>query len=180
METLIDDLLDLAAGKANGPDDAVCGPVSLNELLHDVCVRYELLIGEKDLSIQHSGLDDELMVYGDRDELDRIFNNLISNAVKYTQKGRVEVRAQREDGWARITVADTGIGIPADALPQLFQEFFRARNAKASQEPGTGLGLAIVKNSVERCGGRIEVESVEGKGTTFVVLLPVQNEGKSF
>jgi two-component system phosphate regulon sensor histidine kinase PhoR len=176
METLIDDLLDLAAGKADGATDAAFGPVSLNEVLHEVCVRFEPLIGEKGLSLQCSGLDDESIVFGDRDELDRIFNNLVSNAVKYTQKGGVEVRAQKEDGWARITVADTGIGIPTDALPRLFQEFFRARNAKASRETGTGLGLAIVKDLVERYGGRVEVESVEGVGTTFVVLLPVPSE----
>jgi signal transduction histidine kinase len=101
---------------------------------------------------------------------------LVSNAVKYTETGGVEVRTERADGWVRITVADTGIGIPADAIPCLFQEFFRARNAKASREPGTGLGLAIVKELVERYGGQVEVESAEGVGTTFVVQLPVPSE----
>lgn len=176
LETLIDDLLDLAAGKANGPSDIARGPVSLSEVLHEVCIRYEPLAEEKGLSVQYSGLDDGLIVHGVREELDRIFDNLISNAVKYTQTGGVEVRTERTDGWVRITVADTGIGIPADALPRLFQEFFRARNAKASQETGTGLGLAIVKDLVERYGGRVEVESVEGIGTTFIVLLPIPSE----
>jgi signal transduction histidine kinase len=176
LETLIDDLLDLASGKADGPADLERGPVSLSEVLHEVCMRYEPLAGEKGLSVQYSGLEDRLIVCGDREELDRIFNNLVSNAVKYTQTGGVEVRTERTDGWVRITVADTGIGIPADALPRLFQEFFRARNAKASRETGTGLGLAIVKDLVERYGGRVEVESVEGMGTTFDVLLPVPSE----
>jgi len=176
LETLIDDLLDLASGKADGPSDVVRGPVSLREVLHEVCVRYEPLAEEKGLSVQYSGPDEGVIVYGDREELDRIFNNLVSNAVKYTQTGGVEVRTERADGWVRITVADTGIGIPADAFPRLFQEFFRARNAKASRETGTGLGLAIVKDLVERYGGRVEVESVEGTGTTFVVLIPVSSE----
>jgi signal transduction histidine kinase len=176
LETLIDDLLDLAAGKADGPADVERGLVSLSEVLHEVCARYEPLAGEKGLSIQYSGLADGLIVCGDREELDRIFNNLVSNAVKYTQTGGVRVRTERTDGWVRITVADTGIGIPADALPRLFQEFFRAKNAKASRETGTGLGLAIVKDLVERYGGRVEVDSVEGVGTTFDVLLPVPSE----
>jgi signal transduction histidine kinase len=172
LETLIDDLLDLAAGKADGPAETECGPVSLDEVIPQVVARYEPLAAEKGLSIQASGLDDGLIVRGDREELDRILNNLVSNAVKYTQTGGVDVRAERADGWVRITVADTGMGIPAEAFPRLFQEFFRAGNAKASGETGTGLGLAIIKDLVERYGGRIEVESVEGKGTTFVVLLP--------
>jgi len=176
LESLIDDLLDLAAGKADGPADVAHGPVSLSEVLHEVCMRHEPLAAEKGLSVQYSGLDDGLIVCGDREELDRIFNNLVSNAVKYTQAGGVEVRTERTDGWVRITVADTGIGVPADALPRLFQEFFRAKNAKASRETGTGLGLAIVKDLVERYGGRVEVESVEGMGTNFVVLLPVPSD----
>jgi two-component system phosphate regulon sensor histidine kinase PhoR len=176
LETLIDDLLDLAAGKADRAADVARGPVSLSEVLHEVCVRHEPLAREKGLSMQYSGLDDRLIMCGDQQELDRIFNNLIGNAVKYTQTGGVEVRTERTDGWVRISVADTGIGIPADALPRLFQEFFRARNAKASRETGTGLGLAIVKDLVERYGGRVEVESVETMGTTFVVLLPIPGE----
>jgi signal transduction histidine kinase len=176
LETLIDDLLDLAAGRADGTADVARGPVSLSEVLRDVCTRYEPLAGEKGLSVQYTGLDDGLSVCGDREELDRIFNNLVSNAVKYTQTGGVEVRTERVDGWVHVIVADTGIGVPADALPHLFQEFFRARNAKASRESGTGLGLAIVKELVERNGGRVEVESEEGEGTSFVVLLPLQSE----
>jgi signal transduction histidine kinase len=173
LETLVDDVLDLAAGKADRAADVVHGPVSLDEVLHEVCVRHEPMAGEKSLSMQYWGLDDRLMVCGDRQELDRIFNNLIGNAVKYTQTGTVAVRTERTDGWVRISVADTGIGIPADAQQHLFQEFFRARNAKASGETGTGLGLAIVKDLVERYGGRIHVESTEGVGTTVIVQLPV-------
>jgi signal transduction histidine kinase len=80
------------------------------------------------------------------------------------------------DECVRVTIADTGMGIPADELPHLFQEFFRASNAKASQATGTGLGLAIVKDLVERYDGRLEVESEAGEGTTFIVLLPLQSE----
>ena len=176
LETLVDDILNLAAGRADRPAEVAHGPVSLGEVLHEVCARFEELAQEKGLLLQLSGLDKGLTVYGDQEELDRIFNNLVSNAVKYTEMGGVELQAEESDGWVRVTIADTGIGIPADALPNLFQEFFRARNAKASRENGTGLGLAIVKDLVERYGGRVEVESVEGVGTRFVVLLPVASE----
>jgi two-component system phosphate regulon sensor histidine kinase PhoR len=103
-------------------------------------------------------------------------NNLVSNAVKYTRKGEVRVQAERTDGFARIVVSDTGIGIPQDAMPQLFQEFFRAQNAKEIQEKGTGLGLSIIKDLVERYNGTIEVDSVEGQGTTFTLLLPLAKQ----
>jgi signal transduction histidine kinase len=172
LETLIDDLLDLAAGKAVVPLGAERVPVSLGELLRKVCARYAALAGEKGLALQCDCHADGLILSGDEEELDRIFDNMVSNAVKYTQLGGVQVRAERVDGWARITIADTGIGIPEEALPRLFQEFFRARNAKALRETGTGLGLAIVKALVKRYDGRIEVKSVEGAGTTFTVLLP--------
>lgn len=172
LELLVDDVLDLAAGRADRAADSGHEPVSLSAVLQEVCTRYEPVAGEKDISIQHSGLDDLLMLNGDREELDRLFGNLVGNAIKYTQTGGVEVRAERRGGWVRITVADTGIGIPEDALHCLFREFFRARNAKACGETGTGLGLAIVKDLVERHSGRVAVESVEGSGTTFEVLLP--------
>ncbi len=173
LETLIDDLLDLAAGKAAEPPRVDHGSVPLDTLLRRVCARFEALAAEKGLSLQCECTAAGLTLCGDEQELDRIFNNLVSNAVKYTQAGEVRVRAERTGDHARITVADTGIGIPQEALPRLFQEFFRARNAKAVQETGTGLGLAIVKQLVKHHDGQIEVESVEGAGTTFTVLLPM-------
>lgn len=176
LETLIDDLLDLAAGKADGPAEIEHHPISLNKLMEDLVERFEPLAAEKELSLKYFGPRDELMVQGDREELDRIVNNLLSNAVKYTQKGSVRVLAERSNGWARITVADTGIGIPAADQICLFQEFFRAGNAKASGETGTGLGLAIVKDLVESYGGQIMVESRENIGTCFIVMLPLFSE----
>jgi signal transduction histidine kinase len=92
--------------------------------------------------------------------------------VKYTTRGHVSVTLSRADGRVRLEVADTGIGIPREALPYLFNEFYRATNAKAAGESGTGLGLAIVKLLVNRYGGEIAVASQEGEGTTMTVWLP--------
>ncbi|HEY72707.1 MAG TPA: sensor histidine kinase, partial [Thermoflexia bacterium] len=112
-------------------------------------------------------------VQGTEDGLDRIFVNLVGNAVKYTPAGgNVTVAMSRVRDGIEVQVIDDGIGIPEEALPHLFQEFYRAPNAKASDEVGTGLGLAIVKDLVERYGGRIEVQSRAGQGATFVVTLP--------
>ncbi len=99
--------------------------------------------------------------------------NLVGNAVKYTTAGSVRVTLVREGDTVRMVVADTGIGIPEESLPKLFQEFHRAPNAKALDEAGTGLGLAIVKDLVDRYDGRITVDSHEGAGTTVTVWLPL-------
>jgi signal transduction histidine kinase len=117
--------------------------------------------------------DENLNVWGDRAELDRMLNNLVSNAVKYTEEGQVHLSLERLDSSARVVVSDTGIGIPEDALPDLFHEFFRAQNARQVNESGTGLGLSIVKDLVERYGGQIEVDSAVNRGTTFVLTLPL-------
>jgi signal transduction histidine kinase len=91
----------------------------------------------------------------------------------------VTVTLQRLNGEIEIAVSDTGIGIPEESLPHLFQEFYRAPNAHKSGIIGTGIGLAIVKDLVERYGGRVKVESTLGEGTTFTVTFPFHEPGES-
>ncbi len=112
-------------------------------------------------------------VSGDRDTLYMIIKNLIDNAVKYTLEGEINVKAKVKKSKLHIEVADDGIGIPKQALPQMFGRFFRAQTAVEKGIAGTGLGLNMVKEGVEKHGGTIRVKSVEGKGTTFFVELPV-------
>jgi two-component system phosphate regulon sensor histidine kinase PhoR len=119
--------------------------------------------------------------YGDPDQLLRALTNLVSNAISYTPEGgRVVIRSQVEPvkqtnpDWVIIDVIDTGIGIPGKELSTIFERFYRGSNVSPAM-PGTGLGLAIVKDIVELHGGRIEVESVEGRGSQFRVRLPVSN-----
>ncbi len=173
LQSLVDDLLDLAAGKTEVLAVGNRGPVCLCVPLREICGRFEAQAKAKGLQLQLDCPKEDLIVWGDRSELDRIINNLVGNAVKYTTKGEIRVLVEREREFARITVADTGIGIPSDALPHIFDEFFRARNAKALEDRGTGLGLAIVKDLIRRYDGKIEVKSVEGQGTTFTLQLPV-------
>jgi signal transduction histidine kinase len=113
-------------------------------------------------------------VWGTEGGLDRIFTNLVSNAVKYTPPGgSITITVRQANGQAQVDVADTGIGIPQEALSHLFQEFYRAPNAKKSDQVGTGLGLAIVRELVGRYGGQIDVESTVEQGSLFTVTFPI-------
>lgn len=173
LQVLIDDLLDLAAGKADVLATTERGIVSLSNVLQEVLARFEAPAEDRGLALRVECPGEALSIWGDKNELDRVLNNLVSNAVKYTSEGEVCISVKLVQDCACITVTDTGIGIPQHVLPQLFQEFYRAPNAKATGETGTGLGLAIVKDLVDRYGGRIEVESKVGQGSKFTVMLPV-------
>ena len=115
----------------------------------------------------------DLRVSGDPVRLGQVVDNLVSNALKFTPGGgRVDLRASREGEHVRIEVADTGMGIPADARQSLFSRFFRTQRATSEAIAGAGLGLSIAKAIVDAHNGRITYTSVDGKGTTFVVELP--------
>jgi signal transduction histidine kinase len=106
--------------------------------------------------------------------LQQVLDNLLSNAIKFSgPDGRVRVEASHDGQMWRIDVTDDGIGIPADDLGRLFGRFVRASNARMAGLPGTGLGLSVVKAITELHGGRVEVRSTVGHGTTFSVYLPV-------
>ncbi len=172
LQTLISDLLDLAAGKS---DVLLAGRrrmVSLNNAIQALVTRFEASAQAKGLTLQATYPQQTLHVLANPADLDRMIGNLLSNAIKYTSAGQVRILLEKAGNTARIVVSDTGIGIPEDAMPHLFEEFFRAENARALPESGTGLGLTIVKDLVERYNGRLSVESVEGEGTTFSVTLP--------
>ncbi len=116
-------------------------------------------------------------IWGVPEALREIASNLIDNAIRYTPKGgRVEVLLYPHEGDIIFQVSDTGIGIPPEDLPHIFEEFYRSRNAKEFAHEGTGLGLSIVKSAVEAHNGEIEVFSELGKGTTFTVTLPTRTQ----
>ena len=116
----------------------------------------------------------DLSVQADRDRLSQILVNLVDNAVKYTPKGgRVRFLAAEETGHVRLTIQDTGQGIPASELPRVTERFYRVDKARSRGEGGTGLGLAIVKHLVQLHGGTLQIDSEYGKGTTIAFLLPV-------
>jgi signal transduction histidine kinase len=175
LQTLIDDLLDLAAGKNEMRLKEEREPVRLDEILRLVVERHETEASEKQLVLEYRLLAAyPVTIIATAEGIDRIFNNLVSNAVKYTPGGgSVSVTLDKKSGAARVEVADTGIGIPEDSLSHMYEEFYRAPNAKAQVKQGTGLGLSITKELVLRYGGQITVQSTVGEGTSFVVTLPL-------
>lgn len=172
LQALVNDLLDLASGKveAKASDRR---RVAVNAIVDEVCDRLQATAKGKGITLTFSGPASDVEVTADPADLDRLVNNLVGNAVKYTRWGSVRVTLAREEDRLVLVVADTGIGIPEESLPRLFQEFHRAKNAKALEEAGTGLGLAIVKDLVDRYGGTIAVDSRVNEGTKFTVSFPM-------
>jgi K+-sensing histidine kinase KdpD len=118
--------------------------------------------------------DDRILVNGDPLRLEQVVHNLVGNAVKYSPTGgAVTVRIERQVEAALLSVSDEGLGIPAGALPQLFQRFYRAENVAAQHISGMGIGLYVVREIVTRHGGTVDVTSTEGAGSTFTVRLPL-------
>ena len=176
LQKLIDDLLDLAVGKADFWKSEMYEPVEIKAAVKKVVMRFEVISQEKGLSIEF--LDETnagaTRVLATQDGIDRIFNNLVSNAVKYTPPGgRVTTRLSISDNKVRVMFEDTGIGIPEDAMEHLFEEFYRAPNARNVEREGTGLGLTIARDLILRFGGSIQVERLQGAGSRFTVTLPM-------
>ncbi|KPV50145.1 hypothetical protein SE17_28670, partial [Kouleothrix aurantiaca] len=120
--------------------------------------------------------DEPLTVSGDELRVEQVVQNLIQNAIKYSPAGgTITVRLARDGEWARLLVSDEGIGIPEQALPNLFKRFYRAPNTDEHHISGMGVGLFVVREIVQLHGGDIHVESTEGKGTTVTLLLPLMS-----
>jgi two-component system phosphate regulon sensor histidine kinase PhoR len=112
-------------------------------------------------------------IRGAKEYIQETISNLLANSVKYTPRnGKIDVNVRDRGNSILIQIKDTGIGIPKDELPRIFEEFYRASNAKRVERDGTGLGLSIAKQVIERHRGKIWVESEEGKGSTFSIVLP--------
>lgn len=174
---LINDLLALAATKSVGKEQALT-PVPVQPLVRRVVERLASQAEEKGLAFTFEAPADGYTIYATEEGLLRIFDNLIGNAVKYTPQGgtvavRIQVHEINRPSSVVITVADTGIGIPEDAIEKLGEEFFRAPNARQSGITGTGLGLAIAKQLIAHFGGLMSVHSALGEGTTFTVTFPL-------
>jgi len=171
LQATIDDLLALGSLKRRLPEANV-RPVALSDVLVPVEERVAPSVGEKRLDLSIRCEAGGPVVSMDPDDLRKLLGNLLENAVKYTPAGgAVRLLAERRGDRVFVECSDTGIGIPADALPRLFDEFYRAPNARESH-PGTGLGLSLVKRIVDLYHGEVRVDSEIGRGTTFTVILP--------
>ena len=175
MSRLASDLLFLAAADAEEVVEQVV--VELDSLVQDVWERATSVdAGAHELVL---GRHDALVVRGDRTRLEQLLWNLVENALRYTPPGgRVELELRAEEECAVLSVADTGVGIEPDHLPRIFDRFYRVDRARSRRQGGTGLGLAIVKRVAEAHGGHVDVESRPGRGSRFVVTLPLVADGR--
>jgi two-component system phosphate regulon sensor histidine kinase PhoR len=172
---LIRDLLDLSKIEA-GKMVQYKEPLSLQEVIQRAVDLMKSDAENKKIDLQFSSPPKISLIQADRNSLEGIFTNLISNAIKYTPEGgRVWVRLDEESGFVRADVSDTGIGIKKEDLPRIFDKFYRVKTKETSRIVGTGLGLSIVKSIVDAHLGSITVKSQEGEGTTFTVAFPKES-----
>ncbi|WP_203783864.1 ATP-binding protein [Paractinoplanes rishiriensis] len=171
MQNLVDDLLDMARLE-DGSLRITPAPIEIGALVRDVLQSQQPAAAGKSLTVA-ADAPEHLAVRADPTRLRQVLDNLLSNAVKYTPSGgRVTITAERVADEVRVTVTDSGIGIPDDQYDLLFDRFFRASNAIKQGIKGTGLGLAITKTIVEAHGGRITAAPATGGGCCFTVALP--------
>jgi signal transduction histidine kinase len=174
ISRLVEDLLDLSRLESRRAQLSFAR-VALGEVVEQVVADARAQTRNHEIVYQPAAR--ELAVMGDRARLEQVLVNLLQNAVKYSPEGgRIAVRAERRSGEARVSVQDPGIGIPADEQKRLFQRFFRAGNASARNFGGLGIGLFVSHEIVVQHGGRFEVESEVGKGSTFTFSLPLAGE----
>jgi signal transduction histidine kinase len=171
MGRLVGDLLLLAQADA-GQIPLEMTTFDLDALLLEIYEEAHILSNRKHQI--HLGENfEQVRIRGDKDRLKQLLLNLVTNAIRYTpQGGSVTLSLAEKDGMIAASVSDTGQGIPPEDLKHIFDRFYRTDKARSRAAGGTGLGLSIVKWITEAHQGRLEVQSQEGKGTTFTVLLP--------
>jgi heavy metal sensor kinase len=150
-------------------------PVDLAQLVEEVYGQTKVLADTHALTLD-LGLVEPISIQGDYERLRRLFLNLVDNGIKYTSpEGKVTLSLHRDGQWASLRVSDTGIGLSSDDHDRIFQRFYRGAETRTHGQSGAGLGLCIARSIAEAHGGRIEVESTTGQGSTFTVLLPLNS-----
>jgi two-component system phosphate regulon sensor histidine kinase PhoR len=174
LTAISNDLLDLAqieAGRRNIRSEEFVLKETVETAIAGLVPKAEQKAIE--LSIR---IPDHIVVNADKGAVHQIITNLVDNAVKYTRpSGSITITATESNGWVSISVADTGIGIPQEDIPRIFERFYRVDKARSRESGGTGLGLSIVKHLVEMQGGKVNVESQLGKGSVFTFTIPAKS-----
>jgi signal transduction histidine kinase len=170
---LINDVLDLSKIEA-GQLNLALGDYSLGDVVNGVVAAVEPLASEKHLEFAAEVPPGLPSARGDERRLSQVLLNLVGNAIKFTDKGQVKIRAAIADGSFTVAVSDTGPGIAASDQARIFEEFQQADTSSTKHKGGTGLGLAIAKRIIEMHGGKLWVESTLGSGSTFFFQLPVR------
>ncbi len=171
MQRIVDDLLDLSRIESGGwrPNPVWC---RVPDVVADVMLAVKPAVEGKDVVVRADIASDAERVYADPTALRQVLGNLVENAVRHTADGSVRVVARREGDRLSLAVTDTGVGIPPEHLPRIFERFYRVDPARSREQGGTGLGLAIVRHLVEAHGGIVTAESSAGVGTTICTTWP--------
>ena len=173
LQGVVTDLLQLSRLESRDEDRALLR-IDLIELLRAVYTDKLQDAHLADIALEIALPDESVEVLGENESLEQLFTNLIDNALKYSPSGSiVRVVAELSDSTVKIQVIDQGIGVPVKEQARIFERFYRVDRARSREKGGTGLGLSIVKHITELHGGKVAVESVEGKGSTFTVTLPI-------
>jgi PAS domain S-box-containing protein len=176
MKELISDLLNISRIEL-GTLAVKLEPASMQEQIEAMLKDRELLLNNKSITLE-TNFDHTLpKIEIDKNILEIVIDNLISNAIRYTAKGgRIKVSLDRHGDDALLTVADNGCGIPVNEQSRIFEKFYRADNAQAISAEGSGLGLYMIKTALKKVGASIWVESVEGEGSKFIVRWPIRQQ----
>ncbi|WP_318505689.1 sensor histidine kinase [Bacillus sp. T3] len=171
LNRLVSDLQQLSLAEA-GKLSLKIERMNVKELITRICSNLQWLADEKEITLRYGAIPDQCWLMLDRDRMTQVLVNLIGNALRHTpEKGIVEVSVQEGKDQVFIQVADNGPGIPKEALPFIFDRFYKRDQSRNRNEGGTGLGLSIAKGFVEAHGGSITVESEVGKGTIFRIMV---------
>jgi two-component system phosphate regulon sensor histidine kinase PhoR len=166
LNSLLNDLIDISMIES-GQMEMSYNHFLVSEFLNGIIAEYKTTAEEKGLQLILHPMRNDLELFGDRKRLKQVLDNLVLNAIKYTEDGSVEILVEETNNFGKIIVKDTGIGISSDDKLRIFERFYRVDKARSKSVGGTGLGLAIVKHIVEAHGSVIEVKSKLGKGSAF-------------
>ena len=166
LSNLLNDLIDISMIES-GEMKMSFRYFRVNEFLKGILSEQGSLAETKNIELVYTPVRDNLQLYGDKDKLKQVVVNLLQNAIKYTEKGKVEVQVEEEKLYGKIIIRDTGIGIPPGDLERIFERFYRVDKMRSRSVGGTGLGLAIVKHILEAHGSTMFVKSEVNKGSEF-------------
>jgi two-component system phosphate regulon sensor histidine kinase PhoR len=170
LSNLLNDLIDISMIES-GEMRLSHRYFKINDLINPIVQENKSAAESKNLELNFTQARNDLELFGDKEKLRQVIVNLIQNAIKYTEKGKLEIFISEENKQARVTVKDTGIGIPEEYLDRIFERFFRVDKARSRSLGGTGLGLAIVKHIIEAHNSKVVVSSKVGEGSEFSFLL---------
>lgn len=166
LNNLLNDLIDISMIES-GESRMSLRYFNIDSYMREMMKEFIPLAEGKKLELVYYPVRENLQVFGDKNKLKQVFVNLLTNAIKYTENGKVEILVDEESKSVKITIKDSGIGIAQQDLERIFERFYRVDKARSRAVGGTGLGLAIVKHIVEAHGSKVEVKSELGNGSEF-------------